>query len=57
MIKAEVVFNGDEIRINDKLIEFVMGAKFDYWQIEGIAEVFKTLEEAIKYCLEQSNES
>ena len=52
MIKAEVVFDGDCIYYNGRLIEFVMGAKEDYWQVQDIAETFLSLEKAISYCLE-----
>lgn len=52
MIKAEVVFDCDCIYHNGRLIEFVMGAKSDYWQVQDIAETFISLEKAISYCLE-----
>ena len=52
MIKFEVTFDGDNIYYRNKLIEFVMGVKSDYWLVEGIRKEFETLEEAIKYCLE-----
>ena len=52
MVKCEVSFDGDNIYFDNKLIEFVMGRKRDYWLIEGGLKEFLTLEEAIKYCLE-----
>ena len=52
MTRCEVTFDGENIYFDNKLIEFVMGVKSDYWLVEGIPKEFKTLEEAIKYCLE-----
>lgn len=52
MIKCEVVFDGDCIYFGEKLIEFVMGSKSDYWLVEDVAKEFKTLEQAIQYCME-----
>ena len=52
MTKCEVSFDGDNIYFDNKLIEFVMGCKRDYWLFENVAKEFSTLEQAIKYCLE-----
>ena len=55
MINAEVVFDGDLIYINGKLVEFIMGARSDYWQIEDVPRTFSTLEKAVKYQVEQED--
>ena len=55
MIKCEVVFDGDEIYCNGKLIGFQEGMSCDYYEVDG-SEMFETLEQAAKYCMEQSNE-
>lgn len=52
MIKCVVGFDGDNIYLENKLIEFVMSTKFDYWLVEGSLKKFETLEEAVQYCFE-----
>ena len=52
MTRCEVTFDGDNIYFDNKLIEFVMGVKSDYWLVEGGSKEFSTLEQTIKYCLE-----
>ena len=54
VIKAEVVFDGDLIYCNGKLVSFCMGDKSDYWEIQDNPMMFLTQEQAIAYCLEQS---
>lgn len=50
--KMLVFIDGDWIYFGEKLIEFVMGSKSDYWLVEDVAKEFKTLEQAIQYCME-----
>lgn len=54
MIKAEVVFDGDKVLINDA--EFSVHIEVSgcdvYNKYAGYLDSFDTLEEAIKYCLE-----
>lgn len=52
MIKAEVIFDDDDIYYNERMIRMIQGVNCDYWVVEDIAETFKTMELAIKYCLE-----
>ena len=56
MIKAEVVFDGDLIYCNGKLISFQCGAFKDYWEVEDVGVTFETQEQAIVYCLENKDE-
>lgn len=55
MIKCEVVFDGDLIYCKGKLISFQQGSFKDYWEVEDVGDIFDTQEQAIKYCMEQSN--
>jgi hypothetical protein len=48
MIKCEVVFDGDYIRVNNYKIWNDYGAS---WWVESVGR-FDTLEQAIKWCLE-----
>jgi hypothetical protein len=50
MIKAEVIFDGDEIHCKGKMICFEQLTTGDFHVVDG--DLFNTLEEAIKYCLE-----
>lgn len=50
MIKAEVVFDGDEIYCNGKIICFEQLVTGDFHVVDK--KLFTTLEQAIKYCLE-----
>lgn len=55
MIKAEVVFDGDKIFINGYTI--YCGAVFhQVCALQITMNTFDTLEQAIKYCLENSDE-
>ena len=54
MIKAEVVIDGDEINCNGKMVCFEQLTNGDFHSVDG--KFFNTLEEAIKYCLENSDE-
>ena len=54
MIKAEVVFDGDSIDINGFTISIqncVEGVEYWVWKGDSCTELY-TIEEAIKYCLE-----
>ena len=54
MIKCEVVFDEDKVLINDG--EFIVKIEVTmcdvYNQVVGYLDSFDTLEEAIKYCME-----
>lgn len=51
MIKAEVVFDGDKMIINDKIIYLTGGLEHDVCcSVDGVC--FLSVEQAIKYCLE-----
>ena len=51
MIKAEVVFDGEVILCNGKEIEISMHEDYEKFYVVG-SKMFKGLEQAIKYCLE-----
>lgn len=51
MIKAEVVFDNYKILVGDHVISL-----FDGIVVFGIKEPFATIEEAVKWCLENSDE-
>lgn len=57
MIKAEVVFDEDTIMVNGR--KFTVAAEYGYDTIilgeDGLDE-YSTLEQAIAYCMEQSND-
>lgn len=55
MIKAEVVFDGDLIYCKGKLISFQQGSFKDYWEVDGVGDIFDTQEQAIAYCMEKNN--
>ncbi len=50
MIKAEVVFDGDRVVANNHSI--YCGVIFTVCKTGVILETFETLEQAIKYCME-----
>lgn len=56
MIEAEVIFDGLDIYVNDKLVSiFVQGdgsIDFDVFDKSELVKTFESLEKAIKYCLE-----
>ena len=55
MIKAEVVFNGDEILVNDNWWIWIQGNQFLPQNYNyNVSEKFDVLEQAIAYCMEQS---
>lgn len=54
MIKCEVVFDGDEMLVNGISIIY---SDSGYHYILGVGEVFYSLESAVKYCMEKSNEN
>lgn len=56
MIKCEVVFDRDEIWVNNFRIEMDDGT-FDVYDSEMFLEWFNYLEEAIKYCMGCGDES
>jgi len=51
MIKAEVVFDGEVILCNGKEIEISMHEDYEKFYVVG-KNMFSSLEQAIKYCLE-----
>ena len=56
MIKAEVVFDGDEITVNGCMVCGCDESK-KYWNVEKEDRSwgeFTSIEDAIKFCLEQS---
>lgn len=54
MIKAEVVFNGDEILVNDNWWIWIQGNQFLPQNYNyHVSEKFDVLEQAISYCLQQ----
>lgn len=54
MIKCDVVFENDMIMLG----EFTIYQHSDEWEVTDgdFSEVFSTLEQAIKHCMEQSND-
>ena len=52
MIKAEVVFDGEEILCNGFEIEISMHEDYDKFYVVG-EKIFSGLEQAITYCLQQ----
>lgn len=54
MIKCEVVFDGDDTYCNGLIVKQVEGQFTNYYDVDD-AGYFDTLEQAIAYCMEQSN--
>lgn len=50
MIEAKVIFDDDEIHCNGKMISFEQLTTGDFYVVDGY--LFDTLEQAIKFCLE-----
>lgn len=55
MIEAKVVFNEDAMIINGIEINIESGCQFPYFEVNGVE--FTWLEQAVIYCLEQSNDN
>lgn len=54
MIKATVVFDDDDIYHNGRMVRMIQGVNGDYFVVDDVAETFDTIEEAIKYCMENN---
>lgn len=55
MIKAEVVFDGDKVCVMGRTIKIDhIDWLYHVYELENHVEMFRSLEQAIAYCLEQS---
>lgn len=51
MFKCEIIFNGDNLYCKGRRIFKTKGIFYDYWEVDGTNDTFRTREEAIRYCM------